>query len=120
MIALEQFTLEGLRILYVGSECLFYLWAFKNDKHDELVMKTNSWRREEVLQSICDALIKQDSGYDALLDFFEKEADGENCTLGISSQTEVTRKQLAAQIINDIECLNKLIIIKPGGPPEDF
>lgn len=112
--------MEGLRILYVGSECLFYLLAFQTEKLDDLVIKTDSWRSEEILQSICDILIKQDSDYDALLDFLEKEADGETCTLGISSKTEVTGRQLAAQILNDISYLNKPITIKSENLPEDF
>lgn len=116
---MERENLEGLRILYVGSKFLFYLWAFRNEKHDELVIKTNSWRSEEVLQNICDTLIKQDSDYEALLDFLKKEADEEPCTLGIRSEAEVTRKQLAAQIVSDIESLNKPIFIK-SAPPEDF
>lgn len=119
-MALEQLTLEGLRILYIASECLLYLWAFHTETHDELVLNTETWRSEEVLQSICDILVKQDSSYEALLDFLEKEADGETCTLGICGQAEVTGKQLAAQILNDAAYLNKPIIIKSGNPPADF
>lgn len=120
VITLRQLTLEGLRILYVGSECLFYLLAFETDMHDELVKKTNSWRHEEVLQDICDALIKRNDSYNALLNFFTKEADGETHILGISSQKEITRELLASHILNDIECLNKPLTIISDSLPEDF
>ena len=117
---MERENLEGLRVLYVGSKFLFYLWAFQNEIHDELVIKTDTWRCEEVLQSICDTLIKRDDDYYALLDFIVKESDGEPCALGIGSKTAVTKRQLAAQLVSDMEHLDKPVIFKTSGPPEDF
>lgn len=117
---MERENLEGLRILYTGSKILFYMWSFRNEIHDELVIKTDSWRCEEVLQSICDTLTKRDDDYYALFDFINNEADGEPCALGIGNKTAVTRRQLAAQIVNDMEHLDKPIIFKTSNLPEDF
>lgn len=116
---MERENLEGLRILYVGSKFLFYLFAFRNELHDELVIKTDTWRCEEVLQNICDTLTKRNDDYFALLGFLKEEACGEPHTLGINSKKLLNRKQLAAQLVNDIEGLNKPIFIK-SAPPEDF
>lgn len=113
-------NLEGLRVIYTASEVLLYLWVFKTETHDELVKKSKSWTKEEVLQNICDVLIKRDNNYFELCDFMERETGGEDCTLGITSQINyMSRKQFAAQILSNIERLDRPLDIRTG-PPEDF
>lgn len=116
---MESLTMEGLRILYVASEILFYLRAFDVEAYDAFILQTDSWRKEEAMQEICDALIKKDGSYYAITDFLEKAADGGECILGIDSMKELTGKQAAANVLNDILYLDNPISIS-AGPPEDF
>ena len=39
---MEREKLEGLRVIYVASEILLYLWVFRTEAHDELVFPKHS------------------------------------------------------------------------------
>lgn len=117
---MERENLEGLRILYTASEILFYLWVFKTETHDELVKKSDSWTKEEVLQNICDVLLERGNDYFELCDFLGRETGGEYCVLGFCCQPNfLSKKQFAAQILAHVERLNIPIDIKTA-PPSDF
>lgn len=112
---MERETLEGLRIIYTASEVLLYLWVFRTEIHDDLVEKSDTITKEEVLQNICDILIERSDDYFELCFFLEKEADGEDSILGITSQEHyMTRKQFAAQILCHLKNLYKPLYISSG------
>ena len=49
---MERENLEGLRVIYIASEILLYLWVFKTEVHDELIKKSDTYTKEEILQNI--------------------------------------------------------------------
>lgn len=117
---MERENLEGLRVIYIASEILLYLWVFRTEAHDELVKKSDTYTKEEVLQNICDVLTEREDNYFELCDFLEKETGGEECTLGLRSQVNyMAKKQFAAQILCHAERLSKPLDIRTA-PPFDF
>lgn len=117
----QRETLERLRIMFVASEILFFLNAFRTKDYDRAVMGCETQCREQLLERLCDVLIERTDDYHRMIDHLKKCTNGVNSYLGIKSMKYLNAELCASNLLYDIESLERpLIINDPSTLSEDF
>lgn len=107
---MQHFEKQDLRILYVASQCVFYFMTFRTENFESLVGPTCKYEdKEELMEYFYDILSDKGDDYNKLIDFLAEEVDEaqDNLICGIFSISQLTSGQYAANILIEIEVLDR-------------
>lgn len=110
---MQYFEKQDLRILYVASQCVFYFMTFRTENFESLVGPTCKYEdKEELIEYFYDILSDKGDDYSKLIDFLEEEVDEaqDNLICGIFSISQLTSGQYAANILIEIEVLDRPMV----------
>ncbi|MCH5337998.1 MAG: hypothetical protein J1E03_04390 [Acetatifactor sp.] len=122
---MEYFDRKELRVLYVASQCIFYLLTFKVEKYEKLILESPKYEiKEDVLNDIYKTLLEKNDDYYKLISYFEDEIGTaqDDLIFGIFSISQLTRAQFASNILIEIELLDGPMTSTKihSNMPEDF
>lgn len=115
---MSQFEKRDLKLLFVASECVFYIMTFKTDNFEALVGRNHKYaNKEELMEYFYDILTEKNSEYYELLDYLSDDVDEaqDNLICGTMNMGHIAKGQFAANILVEIELLDKKTL-----PPEFF
>ena len=115
---MSQFEKRDLKILFVASECVFYIMTFKTENFEALVGRNRKYAdKEELMEYFYTVLSEKNDEYYDLINYLSEDVDEaqDNLICGRMNMAHIAKGQFASNILVEIELLDKKSL-----PPEFF
>lgn len=107
---MQNFKKQDLRILYVASQCLFFIMTFNTENFELMVGREKKYHdKEALLVYLYEIIREKDEDYRDLIFYLEEYVDDAHDTLtfGVYNIAILTKGQYAANLLLDFEVLKR-------------